>query len=343
VRRFRQAYAIALSERQKLIEENRLLREEVAAFRAISGLPAEDIVIPQATFLPPPQPVLFPTQVPLIPPQPQRPQSGSASPRGFSKVFSKLKRKESQTVGLRISPPLQSLSEFESPESAGTQFQAQVLSGQQQQTYPPSPLHGSQSSGSPPQSGHSRTMSNATMSTLQSQGMEQPLAAVALAFIVRLESVCMDHLHVANQSDLDPESAPHGHALMGSALSYVSSPSSFGTTSTPNGSSISNANTPPAPTTMDQRTLEILLNLNFQTNNGEYINTMGGQIYGSISMLDAWNLVCSHKRFGKFDVEVLANKLAPLVECKGYGPTVEAEEVLKAIEEITSGQMYTRF
>jgi hypothetical protein len=320
------------------MEENRLLREEVAAFRAISGLPAEDVAIPQATFLPPPNPVPFQTSLPFIPPQPpqQRPISESP-PKGLNRVFNKLKRKESQHMSLQISPPLQSLSEFESYEHPGShlvKFQSGI------QIYPSSPAHGSQSSGSPPTSGHSRTMSNATMSTLQSQGMEQPLAAVALSFIVRLEGVCMEHLHTAHQADSDPEAAPHGHALMGSSLSYVS-PASSGPSI--DSSYTSNTNSPPAPMTMDQRTLEVLLNLNFQTNNGEYINTMGGQIYGAISVLDAWNLVSSHKRFGKFDVELLANRLAPFVECKGYGPFIEAEEVVKAIEEITSAQMYTRF
>jgi len=183
-------------------------------------------------------------------------------------------------------------------------------------------------------------MSNATMTTLQSQGMEQPLAAVALAFIVRLEAICIDHLHTAIQTEQDPEAAPHGHALMGSVLSYISP---VITEANPaNGLFSSNLTSPPAPMMVDQRTLEVLLNLNFQTNNGEYINTMGGQIYGSISVLDAWNLVCSHKRFGKFDVEILANRLVAHVECKGYGPVIDAEEVIKAIEEVSSGQLYTR-
>jgi hypothetical protein len=163
--------------------------------------------------------------------------------------------------------------------------------------------------------------------------MELPLAAVALQFIVRLEAICLDHLHAAHESDADPESAPHGHALMGTALQYVSptmsnSPSYGSSTGSPGG--------------MDQRTLEVLLNLNFQTNNGEYINTMGGQIYGIISVLDAWNLISSHKNFGKFDLETVANRLAGKVECRGYGPTIDAEEVFKAIEEVSSGQVYGR-
>jgi len=93
---------------------------------------------------------------------------------------------------------------------------------------------------------------------------------------------------------------------------------------------------------MDQRTLEVLLNLNFQTNNGEYINTMGGPIYGSISVLDAWNLVSSHTKFGKFDLDAVANKLVGKVACRGYGPVIEAEDVFKAIDEVISGQVYGR-
>ena len=93
---------------------------------------------------------------------------------------------------------------------------------------------------------------------------------------------------------------------------------------------------------MDQRTLEVLLNLNFQTNNGEYINTMGGPIYGSISVLDAWNLVSSHTKFGKFDLDAVANRLAGKVTCRGYGPVIEADDVFKAIDEVTSGQVYGR-
>lgn len=315
------------------------------AFRSMSGVPADDGMTAQAPYsLRPPQSGLFPATTPLIKtsPQPATPQIPSdSSPKKFSRVFGKLRKKDSQQ-GLRISPPLQSLSEFENLDLTGQKL-PQFQSGQQ--IYPPSPPHGSQSSGSsPPRSGHSRTVSNATMSTLQSQGMEQPLAAVALTFIVRLEAVCMDHLHAANQSDLDPEAAPHGHALMGSALSYCAASSPSSATVTPgNGSHPSSIGSPPGPTTMDQRTLEVLLNLNFQTNNGEYINTMGGQIYGSISVLDAWNLVSSHKKFGKFDLEAVANRLAPHVECKGYGPIIDAEDVFKAIDEVSSGQVYGRF
>jgi hypothetical protein len=168
--------------------------------------------------------------------------------------------------------------------------------------------------------------------------MEQPLAAVALQFIIRLEAVCLDHLHAAHASDMDPESAPHGHALMGSAVNFIS-PSS--TITTPN-SSTGSSTLSPSAATMDQRMLEVLLNLNFQTNNGEYVNTMGGQIYGSISVLDAWNLVAAHKNFGKFDVEAVANRLAPHVVCRGYGPTIDADEVFKAIDEVSSGQLYGR-
>jgi hypothetical protein len=169
--------------------------------------------------------------------------------------------------------------------------------------------------------------------------MEQPLAAVALQFIVRLEAVCMDHLHAAQDSELDPESAPHGHALMGSTLSYISSPS----TNSPHSLSAYGSSTAsPGAATMDQRTLEVLLNLNFQTNNGEYINTMGGQIYGPISVLDAWNLVSSHKKFGKFDLDAVASRLVPQVTCRGYGPILETEDVFKAIDEVSSGQVYGR-
>jgi hypothetical protein len=324
-----------------MAEENRLLKEEVNAFRSMSGLPSEDVIMTQAQFsLPPPQP--FPqTNSPFAvsPPQPspQVPSETSSSPRGLSRVFSKLKRKESQS-GIRISPPLQSLNEFERLDITGSTKLAHPLQSGHQ-AFPPSPPHGSQSpDSSPPQSGHGRTLSN--VSTLQSQGMEQPLAAVALQFIVRLEAVCMDHLHAAHQSDLDPESAPHGHALMGSALSYVSSPSSG--TSPHSTSAYGSSTASPGSATMDQRTLEVLLNLNFQTNNGEYINTMGGQIYGSISVLDAWNLVSSHKKFGKFDLEAVATRLTSHVTCRGYGPVIEAEEVFKAIDEVSSGQVYGR-
>jgi len=168
--------------------------------------------------------------------------------------------------------------------------------------------------------------------------MEQPLAAVALQFIIRLEAVCLDHLHAAHASDMDPESAPHGHALMGSAVNFMS-PASFSTTP---GSSYASSSLSPGAAVMDQRMLEVLLNLNFQTNNGEYLNTMGGQIYGSISVLDAWNLVAAHKNFGKFDLEAVANRLIPHVACRGYGPTIEAEEVFKAVDEVSSGQAYGR-
>jgi len=93
---------------------------------------------------------------------------------------------------------------------------------------------------------------------------------------------------------------------------------------------------------MDQRTLEVLLNLNFQTNNGEFINTLGGPIYGSISVLDAWNLVSSHTKFGKFDLDAVASRLAGKVACRGYGPVVEAEDVFKAIDEVSAGQAFGR-
>jgi hypothetical protein len=336
VKRFRQAYASSLAELQKLTDENRLLREEVAAFRSMAGLPSEDVIMTQAAFsLPPPQPVTQLISPPAVSPPRPPPQASvdpAPSPKGLSRVFSKLRRKDSQDT--RISPPLQSLNGFEkvgSPNVAGRQ------SGQ---VFPPSPpFRDSQSLDSSPQSGHSRSVSNVTMSTLQSQGMEQPLAAVALQFIMRLEAVCLDHLHAARQSDLDPESAPHGHALMGSALSYVSSSTSASPQSnSAHGSSIGS----PGTATMDQRTLEVLLNLNFQTNNGEYVNTMGGPIYGSISVLDAWNLVSSHTKFGKFDLDALANRLAGHVTCRGYGPVIEAEEVFKAIDEVSSGQVYGR-
>lgn len=302
----------------------------------MSGLPSEDIVMTQAQFsLPPPQPVSQTPPTSFAPtPSPQMPSdSSSASPKGLSRVFSKLRRKESQS-GIRISPPLQSLNEFERLDITGHSRQ-----GSQIQGIPPSPPNGSQSSGSsPPRSGHTRSISAATMSTLQSQGMEQPLAAVALQFIVRLEAVCLDHLHAAHASDMDPESAPHGHALMGSAVNYISASSA---STTPN-SSYASSTLSPGAATMDQRMLEVLLNLNFQTNNGEYVNTMGGEIYGYISVLDAWNLVAAHKNFGKFDVEAVASRLVPYVVCRGYGPTIDTEEVFKAIDEVSQGQVYGR-
>jgi len=213
IKRFRVAYASSLAERQKLVDENRLLREEVAAFRTMSGLPAEDIVMTQAAYsLPPPQPVQQFANTPVITPLRPPPQTpAEPSPKGLSRVFSKLKRKDSQSA-FRISPPIQSFSQFEGVDVSN------MTGIQPGRVFPPSPPHGrSQSPESPPQSGHRRPMSEITMSTLPSQGMEQPLAAVALQFIVRLEAVCLDHLHAAHQSDADPESAPHGHALMGSA------------------------------------------------------------------------------------------------------------------------------
>jgi len=324
------AYAASLAERTKLVDENRLLREEVAAFRAMAGLPAEDVVMTQAAFsLPPPQPVpQYANPAVISPPRPQHHVPSEPSPKGFSRMFSKLKRKDSQTA-VRISPPLQTLGQFDSGSQSG------------HVSLPSPPLGGSQSPESPPHSGHDRTASNVTMSTLQSQGMEQPLAAVALQFIVRLEVVCFDHLHAAVQSDSDPESAPHGHALMGSALSYISPNSSSALS--PTSTSAYDSSTGSSGTTMDQRTLEVLLNLNFETNNGEYLNTMGGPIYGSISVLDAWNLVSSHAKFGKFDLDAVANRLADKVACRGYGPVVDAEEVFKAIDEVSSGQLYGRF
>ena len=336
VKRFRQAYTASLTERQKLLEENRILREEVAAFRAMAGLPADDVVMAQAYSLPPPQPVQqFPSPVlvsPLLPSTQVLPAEGS--PKGLGRVFNKLKRKESG--GMRISPPLQSLNEFDN---------LAVVRASKLQTgigFPPSPPHGSLSSDSPPQSGHGRTLSNTTMSTLQSQGMEQSLAAVALNFIVRLEAVCLDHLHAANQADLDPESAPHGHALMGSALSVASPASTIGASPLSSSTGPLSSAASPSSGTMDQKTLEVLLNLNFQTNNGEFVNTMGGPIYGQISVLDAWNLVSSHTKFGKFDLEAVASRLAAQVTCRGYGPVIEAEDVFKAVEEVSSGQTHGR-
>ena len=337
IKRFRVAYAASLAERQKLVDENRLLREEVGAFRAMAGLPPEDVIMTQAAYsLPPPQPVQQFAGTPVISPLRPPPQTpADPSPKGLSRVFSKLKRKDSQSA-FRISPPIQSFNQFEGADVSN------MIGIQPGHVFPPSPPHGrSQSPESPPQSGHSRSMSEITMSTLQSQGMEQPLAAVALQFIVRLETVCLDHLHAAHQSDLDPESAPHGHALMGSALSYAS-PSTTTTNSPLSTTAYESSTGSPGTATMDQRTLEVLLNLNFQTNNGEYINTMGGPIYGSISVLDAWNLVSSHTKFGKFDLDAVAGKLVGKVTCRGYGPVIEAEDVFKAIDEVTSGQVYGR-
>ena len=286
--------------------------------------------------LPPPQPVQpvpqFANPALISPPRPQT----ESSPKGLKGMFNKLKKKDS-TGGIRISPPLQSLNEFENLEISGNTGIGGVQTGQ---VFPPSPPFGGSQSPEPTQFGHNRTTSNATMSTLHDQGMEQSLAAVALQFIVRLEDVCMDHLHAANQSDLDPESAPHGHALMGSSISYASPTSTF--SSPPTISAYGSSTGSPGGPTMDQRTLEVLLNLNFQTNNGEFINTLGGPIYGSISVLDAWNLVSSHTKFGKFDLDAVASRLAGKVACRGYGPVVEAEDVFKAIDEVSSGQVYGR-
>jgi hypothetical protein len=307
----------------------------------MAGLPAEDILMTQAAYsLPPPQPVQpapqFANPALISPPRPQTQPSTESSPKGLKGMFNKLKKKDS-TGGIRISPPLQSLNEFENLEISGNTGIGGVQTGQ---VFPPSPLFGGSQSPEPTQFGHNRTTSNATMSTLHDQGMEQSLAAVALHFIVRLEDVCMDHLHAANQSDLDPESAPHGHALMGSSISYASPTSTFSSPQTL--SAYTSSTGSPGGPTMDQRTLEVLLNLNFQTNNGEFINTLGGPIYGSISVLDAWNLVSSHTKFGKFDLDAVASRLAGKVSCRGYGPVVEAEDVFKAIDEVSSGQVYGR-
>jgi hypothetical protein len=307
----------------------------------MAGLPAEDVLMTQAAYsLPPPQPVQpapkFANPALISPPRPQTQPSIESSPKGLKGMFNKLKKKDS-TGGIRISPPLQSLNEFENLEISGNTGNGGVQTGQ---VFPPSPPFGGSQSPEPTQFGHNRSTSNVTMSTLHDQGMEQSLAAVALQFIVRLEDVCMDHLHAANQSDLDPESAPHGHALMGSSISYVSPTSTFSSPQTI--SAYGSSTGSPGGSTMDQRTLEVLLNLNFQTNNGEFINTLGGPIYGSISVLDAWNLVSSHTMFGKFDLDAVASRLAGKVACRGYGPVVEAEDVFKAIEEVSSGQVYGR-
>lgn len=343
MKRFRTAYTASLAERQRLADENRLLREEVTAFRAMAGLPTEDVLMTQVAYsLPPPQPVQpapqFANPALISPPRPQSQPPTDSSPKGLKGMFNKLKKKDS-TGGIRISPPMQSLNEFENLDISGNPGIGGVQTGQ---VFPPSPPFGGSQSPEPTQFGHNRTTSNTTMSTLQDQGMEQSLAAVALQFIVRLEAVCMDHLHAANQSDLDPESAPHGHALMGSSISYASpTPTSL---SSPQAISAygSSTGSPRGPTTMDQRTLEVLLNLNFQTNNGEFINTLGGPIYGSISVLDAWNLVSSHTKFGKFDLDAVASRLGGKVVCRGYGPVVEAEDVFKAIDEVSSGPVYGR-
>jgi len=338
VKRFRAAYSMSLAERQKLVGENRLLREELAAYKAMVGItPNTDMTITGSPYpLPPPQPVpQFANPLVITPPPPSTltEVAVKTSPKGLGRIF---KRKSSASV--RISPPLQTLNHLENLSIAGG-------SGAHGAGYifPPSPpLGGSQPSETPPRSGHGRTESNVTMTSLQSQGMEQPLAAVALQFIMRLEQVCADHLHAASASDADPESAPHGHALMGSYINFPSSPYSVGTSS-PNSNSVLESSTgSPASIQMDQRTLELLLNLNFQTNNGAYINTMGGPIYGQISVLDAWNLVSSHTNFGKFDLDTVAYVLAPKVVCRGYGPVVEAEDVFNAIEDVSSGQIYGR-
>jgi hypothetical protein len=307
----------------------------------MAGLPAEDVLMTQAAYsLPPPQPVQpapqFANPALISPPRPQTQPSMESSPKGLKGMFNKLKKKDS-TGGIRISPPLQSLNEFENLEISGNTGIGGVQTGQ---VFPPSPPFGGSQSPEPTQFGHNRTTSNATMSTLHDQGMEQSLAAVALQFIIRLEDVCMDHLHAANQSDLDPESSPHGHALMGSSISYASPTSTFSSPQTI--SAYGSSTESPGGPTMDQRTLEVLLNLNFQTNNGEFINTLGGPIYGSISVLDAWNLVSSHTKFGKFDLDAVASRLAGKVACRGYGPVVEAEDVFKAIDEVSSGQVYGR-
>lgn len=340
MKRFRQAYTGALAERQKLVEENRLLREEVAAFRSMSGLPPQEVALSHATFsLPPPQPIPQ-AHYPLLPNRPRAisQPSGDSSPKGLGRVFSRLKRKDSRNT-VQISSPIQTLNRFENLDISGS---SALPPSQPGQIFPPSPPHGgSQSPDSPTHPNHTRALSDVTMSTLQEQGWEQPLAAVALQFIVRLEGICLDHLHAAHQSDLDPESAPHGHALMGSALNHTS-PSTSANTTPISPSAYSPVMGSPGASTIDQRTLEVLLNLNFETNNGEYVSTMGGAIYGSISVLDTWNLVSSHNKFGKFDLDAVADRLVSHVTCRGYGPVIEAEEVFKVIEEVSSEQVYGR-
>lgn len=328
VKRFRAAYSTSLSERQKLLEENRALREELAAYKSLSGIPSDDLTMTQPTYpLPPPQPIQqFSNSLMMSPPQPTTDVSVKTSPKGIGRIF---KRKSSNSV--RISPPLQTLNQFD---------QLAITGNTMQSTYSQSPAGGSVG-GTPPRSGHGRTESNVTMSSLQSQGMEQPLAAVALQFITCLEGVCAEHLHAASACDADPEAAPHGHALMGSYLNF---PSPYAMSSSPStlNSAQDSSNGSPVPGQLNQRTLEILLNLNFQTNNGEYINTMGGPIYGQISVLDAWNLVSSHTKFGKFDLDAVAHILAPKVLCLGYGPVIEADDVFNAVEDVSSGQFFGR-
>jgi hypothetical protein len=333
VKRFRAAYSTSLVERQKLMDDNKFLRNQLAMYKALDGLPPDDVTMTQTAYsLSPPQPVpqfanpqATSQQLPPAPPSTE--VTFKTPSRGLSKIF-----KRKNAVSVRISSPI-TLSEFDKLAIAGGNM---LATG-------PSPLGKSQSPDTPPLSGgrgHQRTESNVAMSSLQSQGMEQSLAAVALQFILRLERVCYDHIHAIQASDSDPEAAPHGHALMGSNINFAHSPLSTSTTSPGISSNLESLNGTSAPGQMDQRTLELLLNLNFQTNNGEYISTMGGPIYGQISVLDAWNLVSSHTKFGKFNLDVLAHVLSPKVVCRGYGPVVEAEDVFNAIEEVCSGQLY---
>jgi hypothetical protein len=314
------------------MDENRALREELAAYKTWAGISSDDVTMTQPAFpLPPPQPIQqFTNPLVMSPPQQTMDLSVKTSPKGIGWIF---KRKSSTSV--RISPPLQTLNQFDQLAISGNT--------NVQSTFSPSPpLGGSPVGGTPPRSGHGRTESNVTMSSLQSQGMERPLAAVALQFITRLEGVCAEHLHAASACDSDPEAAPHGHALMGTYINFPSPNAMSSSPSTMSSAGPDSLNGSPGPGQMDQRTLEILLNLNFQTNNGEYINTMGGQIYGQISVLDAWNLVSSHTKFGKFDLDAVAHILTPKVVCRGYGPVIEAEDVFNAIEDVTSGQLYGR-
>ena len=57
-----------------------------------------------------------------------------------------------------------------------------------------------------------------------------------------------------------------------------------------------------------------------------------------ISVLDTWNLVSSHNKFGKFDLDAVADRVSWSSNMSGYGPVIEAEEVFKVIDEVSSGQ-----
>ena len=181
-------------------------------------------------------------------------------------MFSKLKRKDSQTA-VRISPPLQTLGQFDSGSQSGHVF-------------PPSPpLGGSQSPESPPHSGHGRTASNVTMSTLQESRNGTTFSSSSITIHRSSRSGLSRSFTCSPSIRLRPRIRTSWSRFDGFGINLTITQSSSKTSPTSPSAYDSLMGSP--GTTMDQRTLEVLLNLNFETNNGEYVSTMGGPIYGS--------------------------------------------------------------